>query len=311
VSQQRFRLHVFRREQRTRLGDDRFRQPQSAGDGKSVATPGQADGQMISRRESLDVELDGGVLHPVGAECVDLQLRVVGGREHQRALADERVDERLRESGPLHGVGAGAQLVKDDERPFVRLPQNVHDVTHVGRKGGQVLLDGLLIADVRIDARKHRQARAFHGRDVQAGLVHRRQQPDRLQCDGFAARVRSGDEKDGVGRAGVDVDRHDRGRRQERMPRARQVQRVPRRWYRVRCTGHRPFRRSDLGGHPVNVDGVAGLGQRQVDFGKQLYVAGDRVRFLPDQAGQLGQDALHLMPFLDAQYLPTVVEFDG
>ena len=47
------------------------------------------------------------------------------------------------------------------------------------------------------------------GRDVEAGLVHQAEQPERAQRDGLAAGVRAGHDEGRVAVADADVDRHD------------------------------------------------------------------------------------------------------
>ena len=79
------------------------------------------------------------------------------------------------------------------------------------------LLDGLLVADVGIDGMEERQLRAALGRDVQPALGHERQQTDRFQGDGLAARVRPGDDDGPRSRPGIDIDGNNRVRIEQWM----------------------------------------------------------------------------------------------
>ena len=83
------------------------------------------------------------------------------------------------------------------------------DRAQVTRERRQALGDRLLVADVGEDVAEHRQARAGLGRDVEAGLVHEREQAERAQGDRLAARVRPGHHERRVAIAEPDVDRHD------------------------------------------------------------------------------------------------------
>src|SRR4030067_129192 len=64
----------------------------------------------------------------------------------------------------------------------------------MGGEVGEVLLDGLLVPDVREDLREDADRRARCGRDVQPRLRHQREQADHLEGDGLAAGVRPGED---------------------------------------------------------------------------------------------------------------------
>ena len=83
-----------------------------------------------------------------------------------------------------------------------------HDRAQVAGERRERLRDRLLVADVGEDVAQHRQAAPGIGRDVQAGLVHERQEPERSQRDGLAARVGPGDDQRPEVAPELDVDRH-------------------------------------------------------------------------------------------------------
>jgi hypothetical protein len=62
------------------------------------------------------------------------------------------VEQRAGDRGALLGVGAGAQLVEQDQRAAVGIAQHAHDAQDVRREGGQALLQALLVADVGLHA---------------------------------------------------------------------------------------------------------------------------------------------------------------
>ena len=90
--------------------------------------------------------------------------------------------------------------------------------------------NALLVADVGHHATEDRQARSICGRHPQPRLVHQRQEPERLERDCLAARVRTRDDQRPIAEAIAEaqVDRNRRGAEQ-RMARGEELGRVVRR----------------------------------------------------------------------------------
>ena len=82
----------------------------------------------------------------------------------------------------------------------------------MAREGRQRLGNALLVADVGHDLPEDGQPRAVGGRNAQAGLVHERQEAERLQRHGLPAGIRAGDDEGAVAEAVTEaqVDRHRR-----------------------------------------------------------------------------------------------------
>ena len=93
--------------------------------------------------------------------------------------------------------------------PGPRLGHDPDDRAQVPGERRERLRDRLLVADVGEDVAPDRQPAAGRGRDVQPGLVHEAEQPERPQRDGLAAGVRAGDDERRVAVAEPDVDRDD------------------------------------------------------------------------------------------------------
>ena len=108
---------------RAGVGDDPGVEPEPLGDRERLAAAGQPDRQLVGRRERLEVELDRGVPGAAGRVGVGLELGVVGRRRDERAGLDEVVEEGLGERRALGRVGAGAELVEEDERARARPPR--------------------------------------------------------------------------------------------------------------------------------------------------------------------------------------------
>ena len=90
---------------------------------------------MIRGPERFDVELAGGV-HDAGLRGgVDLQLRIVRGGGDRRAALSRVLDDGDGERRALGRVGAGAELIEEDEGAVVALIEDADNVRHVGREG--------------------------------------------------------------------------------------------------------------------------------------------------------------------------------
>ena len=94
----------------------------------------------------------------------------------------------------------------------------MHDVDHVGREGGQRLLDGLLVADIGKHIVKDRKLRAQQRRNLKSRLHHQRKQADGLEGDGLAAGVGAGHNKRRKILADPKIARHHLIRVDQRMP---------------------------------------------------------------------------------------------
>ena len=235
----------------------------------------------------------------------------------RQPIAVELVEDRPAERRPFGRVGAGAQLVEQDERLLGRLGEDLRDPPDVRREGRERLLQALLVADVGEDVVEDRQLRPLMRRDVQARLGHDRQQADRLQRDRLAAGVRPGDDQDLELEAEVDVDRHDRPRlggggggrsaSSDPRPRARRAGRGrARRGRGLRERVPRPSEDElallvEVGGrHPV-VEAVAAPGVDQVELGEGLQAAEERVGDLADLGAEPAEDAADLLRLLGAE----------
>ena len=118
----------------------------------------------------------------------------------------------------LRGVSSRSQLIEEAERIHVRLPENLHDILHVGGEGTEALLDGLLVSDIGKNLFEYRQLRALKGRDVESCLSHQGEQAHGFERYGLAAGVRSGDHQKVEVTPQPDIDGNHLLRIQQRMP---------------------------------------------------------------------------------------------
>ena len=98
------------------------------------------------------------------------------------------------ESGAFFGIGGGTQFVEQDQRVLGCGTGDEVDVGDVGGERGEILLDGLIVADVGEDGIEDGQVGAVSG-DWDTGLRHQREQAQRFQGHGFAAGVGAGDDE--------------------------------------------------------------------------------------------------------------------
>ena len=105
-------------------------------------------------------------------------------------------------------VGSGAEFVQQHQRLGRRRAGDEIDVGDVRGERREVLLDGLVIADVGEHGIEHRQLGAL-GRDRDSGLRHQHQQADGLERHRLPAGVGAADDELMVGRFELDCDRHD------------------------------------------------------------------------------------------------------
>ena len=153
--------------------DDLRGEAQTAADLEGVGLAGDADIEPVGGTEPIHVEFHGGVLHPIPGQGEGLDLAVMGGGHGPAALLLEPFQDGLGKSSPLQGVRARAQLIEKHQGVLVRLLDDGHQVGHMGAEGGQALLDGLLVADVRKDLIEdgdlapllRRQEQAAHGHE--------------------------------------------------------------------------------------------------------------------------------------------------
>ena len=193
-------------------GDDLGGEAQPAGNLQRQAAAGRAVDQPVGRCERVRVEAERGAGDPARRGAVGLEHVVVGGRDDVRASFAEVLDHRASQGPALRRIGAGADLVEQNQPREGQPAIHRHDVAQMSREGAQVGGDRLLVADVREDGSEDRDHGAGGGRDVQSGLRHEGEQPGRLQRDGLPAGVRAGDDQGAVARSEDDVDGNRFGR---------------------------------------------------------------------------------------------------
>ncbi len=176
------------------VGDDLRIEADLLGDVDSGRGSGDADAQLVGGRESFLVEADGGVEDSGGVGGVDLERGVVGGDDGERLAQAEVFGDGDGERGSLFGIGGRAEFVEQDERAGGGGVGDEIDVGDVGGKGGEILLDGLRVADVGQNGVADGKIGALGG-DGDSGLGHEDEQAHGFEADGFAAGVGAADDE--------------------------------------------------------------------------------------------------------------------
>ena len=163
------------------------------------------------------------------------------------------------------------------------------------REGGERLLDGLLIADVRQHTLEHGDRTAVVSRNVQAAFRHQGQKAQCFQRDGLAAGIRAGDDEGVKIRSQTHSDGHDRFLVDQRVARAHQLD------GRILAD----FRR-----HAVDAQGVLCLGKDHIQRDEHLIAVADALTEGRSLCGKLSQDPLDLLFLPDEQLAQGVVGID-
>ena len=139
--------------------EDAAVQPQSRGNGQGIAAPRDSPLQVVGRREALNVEGDGGVLEARVVVLKRLELPEVGRSDGQPRPIGQLLEQGDGQRRALGGIGASPHLIKEHQLGTSLGGQitasggqrlkDPGDPPHMATEGGEVLLQGLLIADVR------------------------------------------------------------------------------------------------------------------------------------------------------------------
>ena len=137
-----------------------------------------------------------------GSRCVEAMQRA--------PRCGQLLEHRLGERRAVVGIGAGAELVEqDDQRAVVHALEHVAELLDERGEGREVLRHALVVADDgEAPARRRAGARRLGGH-VQTRLRHQREQGQGLERHRLAARVGPGDDEQRPRAVELDVDGHD------------------------------------------------------------------------------------------------------
>src|SRR5208282_2012174 len=217
----------------------------------------------------------------------------------------------------LFGIGSRAKFVKQHQRIRSRSARDGIDIRDMRRKGREILLDRLIVADIGQNGVENRHVGAGRG-NWNARLRHQSEQAERFQGDSLAPGVGTGDDElaafafkfDGNG---------------DNLP-VLEFQIAFEEWMTSAVKKQASFARHGLKrspiltralvprkayGYTVVVFGEAGFGELEFQFGQDVGCGQNRIRVFADLACHLQEDAMNLGLFLIEQADQFVVLLDG
>ena len=156
-------------------------QAQPGRDGEGAALAGLAHQQAVGGGEARLVELHRGVLEAGVAQGPLADLAEVGGTEDPAVAARQGLEQGDAQGGAFLGVGAGAELVQQDHAAVMNRFEDLFQMQNMAAEGREASRDGLVVADVRVEAGQGRKGRALPGRHGATTGGQGRQQPHRQQ----------------------------------------------------------------------------------------------------------------------------------
>ena len=106
--------------------------------------------EVIGRTQPVHVEFHAGILHSRMRHGKCLNLAVMRRRDRFRSAVEQFLQNRLRECRAFDRVCSRSEFIQKDQRPLVRVPQDLDGVFHVGRKCGERLFDRLFVTVIRV-----------------------------------------------------------------------------------------------------------------------------------------------------------------
>jgi len=139
------------------------------------------------------VELHGSIDHFLFGVGELLEHPMVAGNQSQRCFLQAILQRCPRYRRTFNRIGSASQLIHNHQRTFSHMGEHIRDLLHVAAEGGELLLNGLLIADIGEHIIENRQGAALLCRNIAAKLIEQCKQSDRLDGDGLASRIRPAD----------------------------------------------------------------------------------------------------------------------
>ncbi len=131
------------------------------------------------------------------------------GGDRERATRRERFENRAAQRRAFDWIGAGAQLVDENERVLGSGAQHLGEVLEMRAECREAGQDGLLVSDISVDIVEDRDPRSHINRRRNPGLHQRGEEPERLEQHRLAASVRAGDEKRPLVRQHLEIEGND------------------------------------------------------------------------------------------------------
>ena len=257
------------------------------------------DGEAVEWAHAFCVEEHGAVEDARMGVGHEFEVGEVGSNNAESAAAVEFFEDGLGYGATGAGFGAAAEFVEEEECPLPCTLQHLLHVLQVGGVGAEVVVDGLLVADVDEEVVEDAEFGGFAAGDEEAALEHILDESDGLEADGFAACVGAGDDEDAVGVVEVEAEGDNL------LPLAGEEKE------RVAGIEKADFGDGvDDGPDGVEGDGEARFGTDEVEAREDPIGIEEGVDGRSQGFGETGKDALYLMVFGELEFAEVVAEFD-
>ena len=225
------------------------------------------------------------------------------GGEGECARRAEVINHSHAQGAPFLGIGRRAQLVQQHQRIRRGVENHFADARDMGGKCAEVLLDGLVVADVREHLLENGKL-GFLARHWNPGLCHQRQQPDSLERDRLAAGIGSADQQRAAISIQFQAHRHNsfslrpQNLFEQWMPRAFQH-------------NSPSVARAEARSNAIEIHRETRFGENQLQLTHNAEAGQNRICIAPHAFGQLTQDAVYLAHLLLGKPHQLVVQLDG
>ena len=146
-------------------------------------------GKAIEGLHTFGVEQHGPVADTLAVVRHQLEVGIVGGHHPVGMAAMQFLQHRFGNGTPRARLGATPQLVEQEEGALVGCFQQLFHVLQMRGVGAQVVVYGLLVADVDKDAVEDAKLRCLPTGHQHAALQHVLYQPHRFQAYRFATGI--------------------------------------------------------------------------------------------------------------------------
>ena len=277
-----------------------FGQTETPGDGKGLAGAGNAVMQPVGRRQGHGIEFHRRVPHPGAQAGIPLDEVEMGGDHGPRANRPQPIEQRHGQSAAFGRIGTGAQFVQQHQGIRPGLLQNLPQPGQMPRKGRQVLLDALLVADIGMHLGEQEHPAVGSAGNRQPGTHHEHQQTEGFEGHALAAGVGTADDQQLVCRLQAQIDRLGILRMQTAVGAAHEQ--------RMAGPEQGDFRRGgQLRRHGTGHPGKMAAGRAHVETCQYPLIVAQSVPLVADTGGQAPQNALLFALLLALQGLQFVI----
>src|SRR5579884_126338 len=159
--------------------DDLWVQPEALRDVDACRCSWHADLQFVCRLQGLLVKTDGSIHHAGSIGRIHLQCGVVSGNDAGRAKIKKMFGNRDGERCAFFRISRRAEFVQQHQRTRCSCLRDEINISDVSRKGGKVLLNRLVVANICKDRIENWKAGRLC-RNGHSRLSHERKQANRL-----------------------------------------------------------------------------------------------------------------------------------